>query len=166
MTERRGPSARGPVPISARVAALRGTPGKRRQPTRAELRALAPTMPRWLTKEAKEEWKRVIEELVPLGLITRAHRQVLARYCMWWSRWVDLNRLIEREYLKPGRHKPDRIRNPLFIMLRQADDQLNALQAQLGVTPVARLRLNLDPDDTKDGEDGEGQLERLRNGPA
>ena len=83
-------------------------------------------MPRWLTKEAKEEWKRVIDELVPLGLITKAHRQVLTRYCIWWSTWVDIRRRIERDYMTIGQKGND-VRTPLFIMLRQADDQLNAL---------------------------------------
>ena len=162
MATRRAPSTRGPVPISARVAALRGNPGKRSQPTRAELSAFAPTMPAWLKKEAKEEWRRVIAELMPLGLITKAHRQVLTRYCEWWSRWVDLHRKVDRQYMVTGA-RGNAVRNPLFILLRQADDQLNILGAQLGVTPVARLRLNLgDPDETE-GAEGD-QLERLRRG--
>ena len=103
--------------------------------------------------------------LVPLGLLSRAHRQVLTRYCVWWSRWVDLNRKIERQYLKAGQ-KQTEVRNPLFILLRQADDQLNILSAHLGVTPVAKLRLNLgELDDDGDGDGGD-QLDRLRRGQA
>jgi len=43
--------------------------------------AAIPKCPRHLDKEAKKEWRRMVKELEPLGILTRLDKAVLARYC-------------------------------------------------------------------------------------
>jgi len=52
--------------------------------------AAIPKCPRHLDKEAKKEWRRMVKELEPLGVLTRLDKAVLARYCQGSSKLAAL----------------------------------------------------------------------------
>src|SRR4051812_13319596 len=95
-----GNSNSGRKPIPATVHAIRGNPSKK---SAAELAAggaqlkpesKAPTCPDFLSADAKLEWKRIIDDLVTLGVVTMLDRAALAVYCQAWAEWKMLRKKI------------------------------------------------------------------------
>jgi P27 family predicted phage terminase small subunit len=97
-------------------------------------------MPANLTEEAKAEWRRVVPELERLGTLTKLDRGLLIRYCTAWADWVDL----DAQVAKTGRLVKGRdgnfVRNPLWLLRRDAERSATDLGRQLGLTPDARVR--------------------------
>ena len=78
---------RKPKPTSLRV--IEGNPGKRPLNTREPKPVRgAPTCPAHLSPTAKAEWKRLIGQLVELGMISLLDRAALAAYCQTYGRRV------------------------------------------------------------------------------
>ncbi len=127
--------SRGPVPIPhARRRNKRLTTGK-------TIAVAHPALPKALTKEAKYEWKRIVPELETMGLLATIDRAVLIRYCRAWQDWCDLDEDLKATgMLVAGRIERTLVRNPLWLMRRDAEATLIDLGKQLGLTPQARLR--------------------------
>lgn len=81
--------------------------------------AAIPDPPAWLSPMALEEWRRVTEELHRLGCTSCLDSTLLAQYCV----------LTARLATDPG------------AMNASAHTQLVRVQAELGPTPVSRVRL-------------------------
>ena len=82
---------RGPKPLPANVHVLRGNPSKKPlgslfDELRPEVEL--PSYPSWLWKEAKKEWKRIGEELVRYGLISKLDRAALVQYVQAWAKYA------------------------------------------------------------------------------
>jgi P27 family predicted phage terminase small subunit len=99
-----------------------------------------PAMPRTLPDEAKAEWRRVVPELESIGILATIDRGVLVRYCVAWADWCELARLLERSGKLIKGQKGNLVRNPLWLMKRDAEQAIAELARQLGLTPAARLR--------------------------
>jgi P27 family predicted phage terminase small subunit len=97
-------------------------------------------MPRTLPEEAKAEWRRVVPELESMGIVATIDRGILIRYCVAWADWCELARLLERSGKLIKGQKGNLVRNPLWLMKRDAEQTLTDLARQLGLTPAARLR--------------------------
>lgn len=86
----------------ANVHLLRGNPSKK---SAAELAAAgaaglnveaeAPKCPAFLTTEAKAEWKRIVGDLVSLGVVAKIDRAELAVYCQAWADWMKAREMIK-----------------------------------------------------------------------
>ena len=90
---------RGPQPLPANVHQLKGNPSKK--PMASLLDELKPEVelpdfPSWLWPEAKKEWKRLGEELVRYGLVSRLDRAALVLYCQAWARMVWSEQMLTR----------------------------------------------------------------------
>ena len=93
----------------------------------------APSCPTWLLREAKAEWKRVVKELEPLGVLTGVDRACLAAYCQLWAR------IHELETQGNGASAA------MFTQLR-------LYAVELGLTPSSRGGIDTGPaDDTPTG---------------
>jgi P27 family predicted phage terminase small subunit len=99
-----------------------------------------PTMPATLSAEAKAEWRRVVPELERMGTITKLDRGLLIRYCTAWADWLEL----DGQVTKTGRLVKGKdghwVRNPLWLLRRDAESTVTDLGRQLGLTPDARVR--------------------------
>ena len=119
------------------------SPNARRRNRRATSGTIAsrrPVMPRTLSAEAKREWRRVVPELVAMGWIATVDRGALIRYCTIWADWVELDEALQRSgKLTRGRDGTP-VRNPLWLMRRDAADMAANLARDLGLSPAARLR--------------------------
>jgi P27 family predicted phage terminase small subunit len=125
---------RGPVPTGyARRRNKRHTSG-------SFVTIARPPMPRSLPEEAKAEWRRVVPELESIGILATIDRGVLIRYCTAWADWCELARLLERSGKLIKGQKGNLVRNPLWLMKRDAEQAIADLARQLGLTPAARLR--------------------------
>ncbi len=125
---------RGPVPIPHARRRNKRTTGRR-------ITVARPALPKALAKEAKFEWKRIVPELEEAGLLATVDRAVLIRYCRSWQDWCDLDeKLLATGMLVRGARQNELVRNPLWLMRRDAEATLIDLGKQLGLTPAARLR--------------------------
>ena len=55
-----------------------------------------PVMPSTLSEEAKREWRRVVPLLDEAGVLTKADRGAVIRYCETWAEWVEVNDRIKQ----------------------------------------------------------------------
>jgi P27 family predicted phage terminase small subunit len=97
-------------------------------------------MPRELSAEAKAEWRWVVAVLEEIGALHTVDRSFLIRYCSAWAEWVELDALVAKSGRLVRGQKGNLVRNPLWLMRRDAGQALNELGAQLGISPTARLR--------------------------
>lgn len=125
---------RGPLPTPyARRRNKRHTTGQR-------VTIARPAMPRSLAPEAKAEWHRVVPQLEEIGMLAMIDRGVLILYCTAWSDWVELDGLLQGSAKLIRGQKGNLVRNPVWLLRRDAEETLVELGRQLGLTPVARLR--------------------------
>jgi P27 family predicted phage terminase small subunit len=135
---------RRPTPTALKVA--RGNPGKRplntNEPT---LEPRLPTCPRWITGEARAEYRRAGKLLADMRVVTEADRAALAAYAVVYGRWCEAERMVnEKGLLVLGTMKTP-IQNPYLSVARQSLDQMIRLCAELGLTPSSRSRLQAAP---------------------
>lgn len=160
-------AGRKPKPTHLRI--LEGNPGKRALP-RAEPKpkTAAPACPRFLTGEARKEWRRMVALLLPLGLLTQVDRAALAAYCQCWARWVyaeeqlailrDLPRppLAEGEPALPPpgwtftTDKGYEGITPWLSIANAALKEMRAFLAEFGMTPSSRSRVTASKPETSD----------------
>ena len=112
-----------------------------------------PPMPRTLAEEAKAEWRRVVPELEDIGIVATIDRGVLIRYCTAWADWCELARLLEKSGKLIKGQKGNLVRNPLWLMKRDAEQAIADLARQLGLTPAARLRAGVHHERPPDPEE-------------
>jgi P27 family predicted phage terminase small subunit len=88
---------RGRRPTPTRLKLLTGNPGKRPlNPDEPRPEVAAPECPQELGPVARQEWDRLVEELVALGLLTNLDRAALAAYCGAYALWADATTNIEK----------------------------------------------------------------------
>jgi P27 family predicted phage terminase small subunit len=135
---------RGRKPKPTHLKLLEGNPGHR--PINASeprpKRGL-PTCPAHLNPSAKAEWKRLVQELQEIGILTLIDRAVLAGYCQSWGRWVEAERKLKET--------PPLIKTPagyvqlspwLTVANREREFMLRYM-AELGLTPSSRTRISV-----------------------
>lgn len=89
-------AGRKPKPTNLKV--LQGNAGKRKiSKNEPKPRRVVPRCPPHLDAIAQKEWKRFSRVLDRLGLLTEIDGSAFAAYCDLYSRWVKINRDIERE---------------------------------------------------------------------
>jgi P27 family predicted phage terminase small subunit len=124
------------------VKLLRGNPGKRPlnegEPQPAPL---APACPPELSQAAKEEWNRIIAELVELGLMTRLDRAALAAYCQAYAMWSDAIKAIQKygPLVKSLNGYPQ-VSPYLSIANKQAEIMIR-IASEFGFTLASRSRI-------------------------
>lgn len=147
----------GPRPIPTHLKVLRGNPGKRALPqNEPEPTPLleVPDAPVFLQGYARVEWNRIAEELVRLNLLTVVDINVLAAYCVAYSRWrtaeealVEMARrdpVLAGLMLRVGKHGTP-MQNPLVGTAARAAADMVKYAAEFGLTPSARARIAAGP---------------------
>lgn len=139
---------RGRKPIPNRLKRLRGNPGKRPLSAEPSFPAGVPSAPKWLSPEAKKEWRRVAKLLEAARLITLADRPTLTAYCVAWDELREATEMLKdgRTFAAGEQMKP----HPAVAMQRSAMQQLAKFAALFGFSPADRTRVH--PLPTADGE--------------
>ena len=99
----------------------------------------APVAPSWLSRDAKEEWRRVTPILTERGILTDGDRGALESYCVAVGGVRETARIITRQgriIKSPAGPKP----HPGVRMQLQYLETARRYAAELGLTPVARQR--------------------------
>lgn len=175
---------RGPKPLPSNVHFLKGNPSKK---TAAQLMdSLQPEIeipgcPPHLFQEAKKEWKRITPELQRYGLISKLDRSALALYCQSWAMLVYAEMQLKRA-MKIAEEKKaaaeargeewaggdgmvvittngNMVYSPYWVMANRAREQVDKFQANFGLSPSSRGRVN--PSNFLQaslfGDDGDGE---------
>jgi P27 family predicted phage terminase small subunit len=114
--------------------------------------AIPPECPAWLEGEAREEWKRVVAELVQLGRVLPVDRAALAAYCQTWARWREAEASISKIGLTIN--KDGRVYlNPAARHAENLSKLIRSYCAEFGFTPSSRGRLGASGVPTRDALD-------------
>lgn len=97
-----------------------------------------PSVPSWLPKEAKDEWRRVIPALRDRRTITAADLPMLESYCLAAGTVRRAQAMIAAEGDMVETPKGDKRRHPAFQTMFQALTESRRLAAELGLTPASR----------------------------
>lgn len=102
----------------------------------------APPVPKWLSEDARGEWKRIMPRLIADRIVTRADLTGIENYCVA----VGHIRQIERTFATTGT-----LDKTLFGMQNRAMQTARQLAAEYGLSPVSRARV--DSGATNDDDD-------------
>jgi len=129
------------VPTALKI--LAGNPGKRRLPEHEpQAKPAAPPMPDGMSAAAKAEWRRLVPELVALGVLTSIDRAALVGYCEAWSTYLRAN----LELAKPDAPLVQTTTggDSLSAWLRvrsAAAKEMRDFATEFGLTPASRTRV-------------------------
>lgn len=134
---------RGPTPKPTNIKKLHGTYRADRAPkAEPKPKVEAPTCPSWLHVEAKREWKRIIDKLEKLGLVTELDRAPLAGYCQAYAEWWKMCKEVEKHGEVHTTDKGYPVQRPEVSMRDKAWDRMLKSAREFGFTPSARSRVN------------------------
>lgn len=141
----------GPPKKPTALKELAGNPGKKPLPKHEPKFSGIPTCPSHLDKLAKAEWKRMVKELKPLGLLTNADRAAFAIYCQMWSRWVQAEQKIAETAMTYTTHdangKPKAIiQSPYVGIANRAAEICHKFLTEFGFTPSSKTRVAAPPE--------------------
>jgi P27 family predicted phage terminase small subunit len=145
------PRGRKPKPTPMKVVAGTARPGRINN-AEPDLPPSRPPPPDFLSKEAKDEWERVIEGLYRSGIMTFIDVGALAAYCQSYGRWLvaeeALSKFAERDPATRGimlkTQSGNAIQNPLVGAANTAMAAMVRYAAEFGMTPSSRARVNGD----------------------
>lgn len=97
--------------------------------------------PAYLSKDAKDEWRRLAPELIKLGLLTVADLGSLAAYCAAWSDFVKAERALMRGGTVTRGKEKQPVRSPWFMVKYKAMEAMTKIGDRFGFSPAARVAL-------------------------
>lgn len=165
---------RGRKPISLVQHKTRGHLGRRTkklQEPQPQKPARVPQPPAFLTKDAKNEWRRLAPRLHKLDLLKHEDRAAFTVYCEAWSLFkmtieelkqaaaltVPVGGSVKETHKANGdlevmRKAASYQVHPLVSAQRRAAEMIHKFASEFGLSPVARRRLAMVP---KTGDEGD-----------
>ena len=102
-----------------------------------------PVCPHWLSGRAKHEWRRMVKELEPLGLLTKIDRAALAGYCDAYGRWADASQMLQKTGLIVKTPNDYPVQNPVLSIINKALAEMKGFLTEFGMTPSSRARVSV-----------------------
>jgi P27 family predicted phage terminase small subunit len=145
---------------------LQGTFQKR--PSRGRkvtVEAGAPEPPKWLSKVARGEWKRILPLLLERGSLTAADATALGTYCATVARYIAASESLESDGMQVetvitdnnGVIHTKKILNPMLKVAESSERAMFRFLKELGITPASREKIK----PAKKSEKGKTLLEQL-----
>jgi len=123
---------------------LEGNPGKRAfNKNEPKPTIKAPSIPSHLTGEARNEWRRMVKLLIPLGLLTEIDRTALGIYCELYGIWVEAKKRLKEDGHVIINVQGNKTQNPYLGIMKGAFDQMKFYIAEFGMGPSSRSRINV-----------------------
>ena len=135
----------GPTPKPTALKVLQGNPGKRALP-KGEPKpdsGRLPSAPRWLSDEAKREWKRLAPRLHAVGLLTEVDGLALAMLCEAFAQYMAAKTVVDSEGMLLVSEKGNSYQHPAAGLMTQARGELMKWAREFGMTPAARSRISV-----------------------
>ena len=142
------------------IKELSGNPGKRPlnhdEPQTAQRE---PEIPRGLDAAARREWRRIVPELLDLGVLSTVDGAALGAYCSAYSLWIKADKAIQRKGLlleEPIFDKRGEVvgtktkRNPAVGISTEAMKVMKSFLIEFGLTPAARTKVKVKPQTEED----------------
>ncbi|MBE3589874.1 MAG: phage terminase small subunit P27 family [Firmicutes bacterium] len=101
-----------------------------------------------MSAAAKRKWAALAPRLERLGLLTEADADTFGAYCEAWSRYVDACRRLRR-VLRTNPEDAVSIRKA-EVSVEKAEHSMRLLAMEFGLSPAARSRIDLPPQDEDD----------------
>ena len=111
------------------------------------------TCPRFLSKEAKAEWRRIAPELTRLGLLTPLDRAAFAAYCQSYAHWVKAETLLSDKGVLVRGAKGQIVASPLFWISTSASKMMLKFAIEFGLTPSSRGQISISREESRDPMD-------------
>jgi P27 family predicted phage terminase small subunit len=105
----------------------------------------APTAPAWLSDNARTEWDRVIALVAGAGAIAKPDADVLAAYCETLVIFRAATQELRRDGITYEADGGLVKRHPSTSIAAEARKDLIRYAAELGLTPISRQRLKVEP---------------------
>ena len=135
----------GRPPKPTALKRLEGNPGKRplndQEPRFAELPTKTP--PKWLDTIARREWRRVYDELVRNGLLTKCDSAALEAYCDAYSTMVRAGTVLNVKDFIFKTNTGYIAQLPHVNIKNQAASLVRQFCQEFGMTPSSRSRLKI-----------------------
>lgn len=96
--------------------------------------------PRWLSKAAQKEWRRVVALMADLGVLTEADVNTLAVYCDAVIRYAEAAKQVEEQGAVIETENGLR-QNPAVLVAEKYWRIMNKAAAALGLDPASRASL-------------------------
>lgn len=136
--------ARGPAPLPTAVKQLRGNPGKRKLNEKEPRPGGKPSAPRWMTAEAKRQWRRLAPQLHAAGLLTELDGLGLAMLCEAVGQYIEGKELVEREGAVAISDNGNVYQHPAVGLMKSARAEILKWAREFGMTPSARSRISVE----------------------
>ncbi len=139
--------ARGPAPKPTALRVLQGNPGKRALPAgepRPGKKERAPNAPRWLSEEARKEWRRIAPRLWQVGLLTEVDELALGMLCEAFVQYVTAKARLEQDGMLARSDKGNLYQHPSVALMTGARADVLRWAREFGMTPAARSRISID----------------------
>lgn len=143
----------GPPPKPTALKLIEGNPGRRAINKNEPKPPVArPAPPAFMGEAARAEWRRLVDRLADVGLMTDLDVAALAAYCQAYARWVQAEEALARfAEADPRTHgiivktsNGNAIQSPLVGAANTAMQLMHRLAVEFGMTPAARSRLDVD----------------------
>lgn len=161
---------RGPPPKPTALRLVQGNPSKKPLPKNEPKPAsAAPPVPAFLDEYGREEWQRVVPELLAIGCLAEIDAGALAVYCMAFSRWRHLEDVLKKladqqpnlRGLTSRNAAGGLAPNPLVGMANKQMMIVLRAAAEFGMTPSARTRIQTLQQDTARVDPAERFFDRI-----
>ena len=115
---------------------------KRQNHAEPQVESAIPDCPKWITGEARAEWKRVCSELASMKVVTLPDRAALEAYCKIRERWRAALNQIAREGMTLDSESGS-YENPATKIAARCEADIHKYLCQFGLTPASRSRVNV-----------------------
>ncbi len=107
-----------------------------------------------LDAAARREWRRIVPELLDMGVLSTVDGPALGAYCSAYSHWIKAEKAIQRKGLlleEPIFDKRGEVvgtktrRNPAIGISTEAMKVMKSFLIEFGLTPAARTKVKVKP---------------------
>lgn len=103
-----------------------------------------PSAPRWMSLEAKRQWRRLAPRLFKTGLLTEVDGVGLAMLCEAIGQYVEGKEIVEREGTIAISDQGNVYQHPAVGLMKTARAEVLKWAREFGMTPAARSRINVE----------------------
>lgn len=140
---------RGPKPKPTSLRVFEGDPGNLLGKRKGEMQPPAPPVlpppPAWLGDIGKQAWEQVAATLWRIGCLTENDQKLLSLYCEAWEEFFEARKEIETCGPTAYTDKGTCYQHPAVGRKNKAIQRIRQIGGDFGMSPTARVGLNLSP---------------------